>query len=133
MTLQNIDSVWAARMLSILRIVAALMFWQHGLQKFFGFPAASPPRPSPVLFSLVWFAGLCELVLSPILAIGLFTRWVALLLSGEMAIAYWWAHASRSMYPIVNSGELAIMYCFVFLYIACAGAGPWSIDASRER
>jgi putative oxidoreductase len=133
MTMPNIDSVWAARMLSILRIVAALMFWQHGLQKFLGFPAATPPRPSPVLFSLVWFAGVCELVLSPILAVGLFTRWVALLLSGEMAIAYWSSHAPRSMYPILNGGELAILYCFVFLYIAAAGGGPWSIDANRRR
>jgi putative oxidoreductase len=129
----NIDSVWAARLLSVLRIVAALMFWQHGLQKFFGFPAPTPPRPSPVMFSLIWFAGGVELILSPLLAIGLFTRCCALVLSGEMAFAYWISHAPRSMYPILNGGELAVLYCFVFLYIAAAGGGPWSVDANRQR
>src|SRR6185437_16961576 len=118
---------------SILRIVAALMFWQHGLQKFFGFPPPPTPRPSPAMFTLIWFAGILELVLSPLLAIGLFTRCCALVLSGEMAFAYWMSHAPRSIYPILNGGELAILYCFVFLYIACAGGGPWSVDANRQR
>jgi putative oxidoreductase len=130
---QNLETVWAPRMLSILRIVAALMFWQHGLQKFFGFPQPAQLRPSPAFLSLTWSAGMLELVLSPLLAIGLFTRIVALLLSGEMAFAYWMSHAPRSLYPIKNAGELAILYCFVFLYLACAGGGPWSIAALRRR
>jgi putative oxidoreductase len=124
---------YAPQILSILRIVAALLFWQHGLQKILGLLAATPPRPGPAIFTLSWFAGMLELVLSPLLAIGLFTRTCAFILSGEMAFAYWMAHAPRGVFPLLNGGELAIMFCFVFLYIAAAGGGAWSVDNMLRR
>lgn len=87
----------------------------------------------PDLFSLSWFAGLLELILSPFVALGLFTRVSAFLASGEMAVGYWLAHAPRHFVPILNGGELAIMFCFAFLYIAIAGPGAWSVDALLRR
>ncbi|MBV8850346.1 MAG: DoxX family protein [Methylobacteriaceae bacterium] len=118
--------VWAPRMLSVLRIVAGLIFLEHGTQKLFGFP----PGPNhPAAFTMIWFAAVLELVGGLLLIAGLFTRPVAFILSGEMAFAYWIAHAPRSFFPAVNSGDAAILYCFIFLYIAAAGPGPWSIDA----
>lgn len=123
---------WAPRLLSVLRIVAALIFMLHGTQKLLGFP---PPAggAGPALFTLSWFAGVLELFGGPLLLIGLFTRPVAFILSGQMALAYWIAHAPRSPFPVLNGGDSAILFCFVFLYIAAAGAGPWSVDASRSR
>ena len=128
----NIDShltIWAPRVLSILRIVAALIFFEHGSQKLLGFP--THPNP-PAVMSLSWIAGAIELVGGALLAIGLFTRPVAFVLSGEMAFAYWIGHAPRSFFPVLNGGDAAILYCFVFLYLAFAGAGPWSLDSLRS-
>jgi putative oxidoreductase len=122
--------VWAPRVLSILRIVAALLFFEHGTTKLLGFP---PSDHSPELFSLPWVAGALELVGGALLIVGLFTRPVAFILSGEMAFAYWMAHAPRSPFPLVNGGDAAILYCFLFLYLAAAGGGPWSLDALRRR
>jgi putative oxidoreductase len=117
---------WSPRLLSVLRIVTAFLFMMHGMQKWLGFPM---PRPSPtILLSLSGVAGLLELFGGLLLVLGLFTRPVAFLLSGEMAFAYFISHAPRGFWPIVNRGELAALYCFVFLYLAAAGGGPWSVD-----
>jgi putative oxidoreductase len=131
MSTAELETVWAPRVLSILRIVAALIFMEHGTQKLLGFPPSD--RPSPELFSLIGLAGLLELVGGALLVLGLFTRPVAFILSGEMAVAYWMAHAPRSFFPVVNDGDAAILYCFVFLYLAVAGGGAWSLDNLRER
>ena len=118
---------WAPRMLAVLRIVAALLFMEHGLMKFFGFPAPLPGGGGslPLLFKI---AATLETVGSPLLVLGLFTRPVAFLLSGEMAVAYFMAHAPHSFWPILNSGEPPILYCFVFLYLVFAGPGALSLD-----
>jgi putative oxidoreductase len=132
MNTNELETVWAPRMLSILRIVAALIFMEHGTQKLFGFPPSD--NPSPELFSLIGLAGVLELVGGILLVLGLFTRPVAFVLSGEMAFAYWMAHAPQSFFPAVNGGDAAILYCFVFLYLAAAGGGAWSLDnALRDR
>ena len=130
MTIDDLETVWAPRVLSILRIVAALLFFEHGTTKLLGFP---PSDHSPEVLSLSWIAGALELVGGAFLIVGLFTRPVAFILSGEMAFAYWMAHAPRSPFPVVNMGDAAILYCFVFLYLAFAGGGPWSLDALRRR
>jgi putative oxidoreductase len=109
--------------LSILRIVAALLFLQHGLSKVFSFPVPGPP-----LHGLLILAAFLETVGALLLLVGAYTRIVAFILSGEMAFAYFMAHAPHSFYPLVNKGELAILYCFLFLYFAFAGGGPWSVD-----
>lgn len=113
-------------LLSVLRIVAAFMFMIHGTQKWLAFPV---PRANPtVLWSLSGAAGVLELCGGFLLLLGLFTRPVAFVLSGLMAFAYFIAHAPNGFWPIVNRGELAAMYCFVFLYLSAAGGGPWSLD-----
>jgi putative oxidoreductase len=122
---------WAPYVLSVLRIVAALLFIQHGTQKFFGFPPSA--NPGPALFSLLGVQGVLELGGGFLLLIGLFTRPVAFVLCGDMAVAYFIAHAPRSFFPAVNGGDAAILYCFVFLNLAVAGGGVWSADALRER
>jgi putative oxidoreductase len=111
--------------LSILRIVVSLLFFEHGLSKLFGFP--SPHMPEA--FTLSWFAGAIELVGGALLAAGLFTRAAAFIMSGQMAFAYFLGHAPHSFFPILNRGDAAILYCFIFFYIAVAGGGPWSLDA----
>jgi putative oxidoreductase len=131
MRLEETAALWAPRVLSIVRIVGALIFMEHGTQKLLGFPAS--PNPGPALMSLSWFAGVLELIGGALLALGLFTRPVAFILSGEMAFAYWMAHAPRNFYPVLNGGDAAILYCFLFLYIAFAGGGPWSLDAMMRR
>jgi putative oxidoreductase len=113
--------------LSILRIMAALLFMQHGLSKFFGFPSATAHHP--VLFELEWFAAVIETFGGALLALGLFTRAAAFIMSGEMAIGYFMFHAPHSFFPYVNQGEAAVLYCFVFLLLVFAGPGPWSVDA----
>jgi len=118
---------YTPQMLSILRIVAAAIFIAHGTQKLFGFPAP-PPSGMPPLMSIYGAAALLEVILGPLLLVGLFTRWMAFILSGEMAVAYWMSHAPRNFWPLLNGGDAAILYCFVFLFIACAGGGAWSLD-----
>ena len=112
--------------LSMVRIVVALLFFEHGLSRLFGFPS---PLPTPALFSMYWFAGAIELAGGALLAVGLFTRVSAFIMSGEMAFAYFLRHAPGGFFPILNRGDAAIIYCFIFLYLAFAGAGPWSLDA----
>ena len=129
MTRTELETVWAPRALGLLRIVAALLFMAHGTQKLFGFPAS---EFSPPLFSLFGLAGILEVFGGLLLLVGLFTRPVALVLSGEMAVAYWMAHAPQSVFPVSNGGDAAILFCFVFLYMVFAGPGAWSIDALRS-
>jgi putative oxidoreductase len=117
---------WAPWLLSVLRIVTGFLFVEHGAQKWLAFPV---PRSSPTEFwSLSGIAGIFELVGGFLLLLGLFTRPVAFVLSGLMAFAYFIAHAPQGFWPIVNHGELAALYCFVFLYFVAAGGGPWSAD-----
>jgi len=117
----------APYLLSILRIVAALLFFEHGTQKLFGFPPGQPYTGFPN-FSLLGVAGMLEVVGGFLLLIGLFTRITAFIVCGEMAVAYFRAHLPRSFYPINNLGEITVMLCFVFLYLVVAGPGPWSLD-----
>ena len=125
---------WAPRLLSVLRMVSALIFFLHGTQKLFAFPARmNNAAMGPDMFSLLWFAAVLEIVGGVLLFIGLFSRPVAFVLSGQMAFAYWWAHAPRNLFPTLNGGDASILYCFIFLYIAAAGAGPWSLDAQRGK
>ena len=119
-------SQWSPRVLSVLRIVTAFLFMQHGGQKLFGFSAPSPATHP--LFSLIWVAGMLEFFGGLLLLIGLFSRPVAFLLSGQMAVAYFMAHAPQGFWPLLNRGELAVLYSFVFLYLAVAGGGSWSVD-----
>jgi putative oxidoreductase len=119
-------------MLSILRIVAALLFVEHGTQKLLGFPF-DPAMHQPALASMPGFAGVIELVGGVLLLVGLFTRVVAFILSGEMAVAYFKVHFPMSFYPVLSHGELAALYCFVFLYFAVVGGGAWSLDALLSR
>ncbi|MBX6329783.1 MAG: DoxX family protein [Pseudolabrys sp.] len=114
--------------LSIVRIMTALLFFEHGLSKLFGFPA---PQPMPAAFTLSWFAGLIELVGGALLTLGMASRLAAFIMSGEMAVGYFISHAPHGFFPILNRGDAAILYCFIFLYIVFAGGGPWSLDAVR--
>ncbi len=115
---------------ALLRIVTGLIFLEHGTMKLFGFPPGGNPQP-PV-GSFFWVGGVMELVGGLLIVIGLFTRPVAFLLAGEMAVAYWLVHAPQSPYPAVNMGDAAILFCFVFLFLAAAGSGPWAVDHSDD-
>jgi putative oxidoreductase len=119
------------RLLSVLRIMSGLLFLQHGTTKYLGFPASKFTGVAPM--SMGGAAGLIELVGGVLIVIGLFTRPVAFVLSGTMAVAYFYAHFPQGFFPLLNGGELAALYCFVFLYIAAAGGGAWGIDAFRGR
>ena len=122
---------WEPRVLSILRIVVGVLYFEHGLAKIVGFPH-QPTHVPYRLFTLVpGLQGLLELVGGLLLALGLFTRPVAFILSGNMAVAYFMVHARRGFYPLLNGGELAIVYCFLFLYLWLAGGGEWSLDRLR--
>ena len=122
---------WEPRMLSILRIIVGLLYMEHGLAKIVGFPL-QPNHRAYALFTLVpGLQGLLELVGGLLLAVGLYTRIVAFILAGNMAVAYFMAHAPRGFFPLLNGGELAIVYCFVFLYLWLAGGGEWSLDRLR--
>jgi putative oxidoreductase len=112
---------------ALLRLVAGLMFAQHGAQKLLGVLGGQQPPAG----SLFWFAGVIELVGGLLIAIGLFASWAAFIASGEMAAAYFLVHAKDSFWPVVNKGELAVLYCFVFFYIACRGAGGYSVGRGR--
>jgi putative oxidoreductase len=122
-------NAWSAGMapylLSLLRIITAFIFMEHGSMKLFGFPA---PMGDISLFSLMGLAGTLEVFGGLLILIGLFTRPVAILLSGEMAFAYFMAHAPNGFWPVLNHGEPAALYCFIYLYLAAAGGGAWSVD-----
>ena len=121
---------YSGQALSVLRIVAALLFLLHGTSKLFGFPPSPMPAPEPG--SLLWLGALLEMVGGSLLLVGFFSRPIAFILSGEMAVAYFMFHAPKSLYPSVNEGDAAILFCFVFLYIALAGPGPWAVDRPLE-
>lgn len=125
-------AVWAPRALGLLRIVAALLFMEHGLMKLVGFPASQPGAPDP-LPPLLMAAAVIEVVGGGLIALGLFTRIAAFVCSGQMAVAYFMAHGSQGFWPALNGGEAAILFCFIFLYLACAGPGAWSLDAAVRK
>ena len=132
MSLKDICAAAAPRLLSVMRVMSGLLFMQHGTAKLLAIPQmAQFAKLQP--YGLSWTAGVLELIGGALLVIGLFTRPVAFVLSGLMAFAYFIAHAPRDFYPIVNGGELAALYCFVFLYLAAAGGGAWSVDAMRRK
>jgi putative oxidoreductase len=115
--------------LSLLRIVVALLFLEHGLAKLVGFPVATS---MPAALTLHWFAGVIEVVGGALMVVGLFSRFTAFILSGEMAFAYFLSHAPHGLYPLINRGEGAVLFCFVFLYLVFAGPGPLSLDAAMK-
>jgi putative oxidoreductase len=121
---------WQPQLLGILRIVVGLLFLEHALSKFFAFPVPFPVHPLPLLLIA---AGAIELVAGVLVTVGLFTRIAAFIASGEMAVGYWMQHFPNGFWPLANKGEAAILFCFVFLYIAAAGPGAWSIDGARLR
>ena len=121
---------WSPWMLSVLRIITGLLFLEHGTQKLLNFPPRA--NPGPALFSLLGVQGLLELIGGIFIVIGFFTRSVAFILAGDMAVAYFMAHAPRGFFPLVNGGQLAILFCFVFLYLFVAGGGVWSVDNRRR-
>ena len=123
-------SGWAPQMLSVLRIMTGLIFMAHGTQKVLNFPPATR-AVDPLTLSGI--SGFIELIGGALMALGLFTRPAAFLCSGMMAVAYFYAYAPRSFFPVVNGGDAAILYCFVFLYIFFAGPGPLSVDALRRK
>jgi putative oxidoreductase len=132
-----LDEVGIARRspyaLALLRIVSGLIFLAHGTQKFLGFPPGERAGSGLALDYPGAFAGIIELVTGVLLVIGLFTRPAALLASGTMAVAYWYAHAPQNAFPVNNGGDAAILYCFVFLYLVFAGPGAWSVDGVRSK
>jgi putative oxidoreductase len=123
-----LETVWAPRVLSIVRVVSALIFMAHGTQKLLNFPARANNAAAPDIFSMYGIAGSLEIVGGILLLFGLFTRPVAFILSGQMAFAYFLSHAPRSFFPALNGGDAAILYCFLFLLMAFAGGGAWSLD-----
>lgn len=118
---------WSPQLLGILRIVSGILFLAHGLVKLFGFPPGAEPGRQELL-TLFGIGGVIELVTGGLIALGLFTRPAALIAAGQMAVAYWMFHAPGSFYPVVNQGDAAILYCFIFLYLVAAGPGAFSID-----
>ena len=125
-------NLWAPRVLSLLRIIAALLFMEHGLMKLFHFPVAQPGAPDP-LPTMLLVAAWLEVVGGALLVLGLFTRPVAFVLSGQMAFAYFIAHAAKGFWPAVNGGEAAILFSFLFLYLVFAGPGEWSLHAQVRK
>lgn len=125
-------SRWQPQLLAILRIVTALLFLEHGTAKLFHFPVAQPGAPDP-LPTMLLAAAVIELVAGLLVGLGLFTRLAAFIAAGEMAVAYFMGHFPRGFWPVVNQGDAAILFCFVFLYLAAAGPGAWSIDDARTR
>ena len=123
-------SSFSSYVLSLVRIIVGLLFLEHGTAKYLGFP--SLPRSAEAL-SMSGVGGLLELIGGALMVLGLFTRPVAFLLCGEMAVAYFYAHFPRNFFPLINGGDAAVLYCFVFLYVMFAGAGPWSVDALIAR
>jgi putative oxidoreductase len=133
--MQKLDEVcatWSPRLLSVLRIITALVILQYALTKLFGFPYFEGLSNQPA-FTLYWFTGVIELVFGMLVLVGLFTRFAAFILSGEMAFAYFIEHAPHNFFPLLNEGNEAVLFCFSFLYLAAAGGGPWSLDALLKR
>lgn len=130
--LKSFNDRWALRLLSVLRIVTALLFMQHGAQKLFGFLAAQQGATPPLL-SMIGVAGVLEFFGGLLILLGFFTRPVAFILSGLMAVAYFMSHAPQGFWTLQNRGELAALYSFVFLYLSVAGGGAWSLDLLRGR
>lgn len=128
--MQAFLSSFSTQAYALMRIVAGFLFLWHGSQKLFGFP---PGMPDGVPAYIIYGAGSIELICGILILIGLFTRYAAFLASGQMAAAYWIAHGTKALLPIQNQGELAALYCFVFLFIATQGGGIWSVDAARKR
>lgn len=125
----RIDTRYADKAQGLLRIIAGLLLLLHATSKLFDFPPFEAPVP---VGSLLWIAGIIEIVGAVLLIIGLLTRPAAFVISGEMAVAYWMKHAPLSTFPSQNHGEVAILFCFIFLFIAAAGPGAWSVDGSRK-
>lgn len=125
----NFLAPWTPQLLSVLRVISGLLLLQHGTTKYLNFPEGQMNNASPL--TMGGFAGILELVGGVLLVIGLFTRPVAFILSGTMAAAYFIAHAPQGFFPLLNGGELAVLYCFVFLFLAAAGGGAWSVDRLR--
>jgi putative oxidoreductase len=121
---------WSPQLLSLMRIAVGITFVEHGTQKLLSFPVAAPGQLG---IPLLLFTGILETIGGTLVTLGLLTRIAAFLLSGELAVGYWWIHAPRSPYPMANGGEAMVLYCFVFLYIAAAGPGPLSFDALQKR
>ena len=121
---------WVPHLLSVLRIITGFLFMEHGTMKLFGFPAPMGDIP---LLSLMGLAGTLEVVGGFLILVGLFTQPVAFILSGEMAFAYFMAHAPQGFWPVLNHGEPAVLYCFIFLYLAAAGGGSWSVERIFRR
>ena len=126
--LDELCATWAPRLLSVMRFITALVILQYALTKLFGFPYLEGLSNQAPL-SLYWITGVIELVFGTLVLIGLFTRFAAFILSGEMAFAYFIDHAPHNFFPLLNEGNEAVLFCFSFLYLAAAGGGPWSIDA----
>lgn len=126
-TLTDRLSAWRPEMLGVLRIMTGLLYLAHGSQKLLNFPPSA--KEGPELLSLMGLAGVLELFGGALIALGLFTRPVAFVLSGQMAVAYFMAHAPRSFFPLLNGGDAAVLYCFVFLYFVFAGAGAWTAQS----
>ena len=123
---------WSSRILSVLRIITGFLYMQHGAQKLFGVPSG-PTNVQVDLFSLLGVAGLLEFFLGMLILVGLFTRFAAFILCGQMAAAYFMVHAPKGFWPILNQGELAVLYCYIYLYLAVAGGGSWSLDRLRKK
>ena len=136
MSSSNVSSKWSSYgpyLKSVLRIVAAILFMSAGTMKIFGIPSGMPGGGTVPLISEIGLAGMLEVVGGLLLLIGLFTRPVAFILAGEMAVAYFQGHAMHGFWPLINGGQPAILYCFIWLFFSSDGAGPWSIDAKRGR
>ena len=125
-------AAWAPRALSVLRIITGLMIIEHGMAKLLGWPVVAA-FANLKLFSLLGLAGILETFGGLAILLGFFTSPVAFILAGEMAFAFFMSHFPRGWFPLLNQGNLAILYCFVYLYLAAAGGGPWSVDAMRAR
>jgi putative oxidoreductase len=128
---QSFRATWSPRVLSIVRIITGLLFLEHGLSKYLGFPV-----PGPATFhvlGILGLAGAIEIVCGVLVTIGLFTRAAAFIASGEMAFAYFMSHFPKNFFPMANGGDAAVLYCFIFLFFAVEGGGPWAIDAARSR
>ena len=127
-----IPASWSGHLHAALRIVAGLLLLEHGTSKYINFPATENFANGVDVFSLMGLAGALEIIGGRLIIIGLFTRITAFVLAGFMAVAYFMAHAPQNFFPMINQGDAAILFCFIFLYFSAAGAGPWSLDANRK-